>query len=110
MYSPQGVSGLNNYQYSKDAANRISSFITIAIWFNHALTGEDADEFAISLIEGNSGLPPIVNTAFKGKAMVGSGLESLVKASMDSVDEPDPEEIKQKIRVELVKRLKAIQE
>ena len=96
-------------QYSKDAANRISSFITIAIWFNHTLTGKDADEFAINLIEENSGLPPIVGNAFKSKAMVGDGLNSLVKASMDPADELDPEEIKQKVRAELVKRLKAIQ-
>ena len=95
-------------QYSKAAARRLSSFITISIWFNHDSTYQDANAFASSLVEDESSLPNIVKNAFKGKGMVRDGLESLIGASIDT-DEMDDQKRKRKVKAELVKRLKAIQ-
>ena len=92
-------------QYSKAAANRISSFITISIWFNHASPSQDVDTFADSLMQDDSKLPNIVRTAFKGQGMVRSGLETLIGDS----DELEDEELREMVREELVKRLEAIQ-
>ena len=96
-------------QYSKAAANRISSFFTICIWFNHNSVHQDAETFASDLIQDESSLPNIVRTAFKKQAMVKSGLKSLVQMSMDSDDLDDDKKVDRKIKAELVKRLKAIQ-
>jgi DGQHR domain-containing protein len=93
-------------QYSNAAANRISSFITISIWFNHASPSQDVDTFADSLMQDDSKLPNIVRTAFKGQGMVRSGLETLIGDS----DELEDEELEKMVRAELLKRLKAIQE
>jgi DGQHR domain-containing protein len=93
-------------QYSKAAANRISSFITISIWFNLASPSQDVDTFADSLMQDDSKLPNIVRTAFKGQGMVRSGLETLIGDS----DELEDEELEKMVRAELLKRLKAIQE
>ena len=92
-------------QYSNAAANRISSFITISIWFNHASSAQDVNAFANSLIQSDSRLPNIVRTAFKGQGMVRSGLETLIGDS----DELEDEELEKMVRAELVKRLKATQ-
>lgn len=96
-------------QYSKAAANRISSFITISIWFNYDSTHQDINAFASSLIEDDVSLPNIVRTAFKKQGMVQSGLKSLVQTSMDPDDLDDDKKVNRKIKAELVKRLKSIQ-
>jgi len=100
-------------QYSKAAANRISAFITICIWFNNDSTQEDVNAFAESLIGDSDRLPVIVRNAFKNRGMVKEGLESLVKARIDHRQEDDEEKlarkVKREIKKELVKRLKAIQ-
>ena len=92
-------------QYSKVAANRISAFITISIWFNHTSTHDDVEAFANTLMEGDSRLPNIVRTAFTARGMVKDGLKSLISDS----DELDDEVLRKMIKAELVKRLKAIQ-
>ena len=92
-------------QYSKAAANRINSFITISIWFNYDSTLQNVNVFANYLMEGNSRLPNIVRTAFTGRGMVKDGLKSLISDS----EELDDEELEEMIKAELVKRLKAIQ-
>ena len=97
-------------QYSKDAANRISSFITLAIWFNYDAANQNANTYADRLINDDNTLPNVVRSAFKTKAMVKSGMESLIRASMDPVDELDEKQLNRKIKTELVKRFKAIQE
>ena len=95
-------------QYSKAASNRISSFITICLWFNNAPDSQDAEAFATSLIEDASAeFPKIVRNAFQ--RTLRRGLESLVKAQTDT-DEIDDKKLKRKVKGELVKRLKAIQE
>ena len=92
-------------QYSKAAVSRISSFITISIWFNHTSTPQDVNAFANSLIQDDSKLPNIVQNAFKRPGMVKSGLETLISDS----DELDDEKLRRRVKAELVKRLKAIQ-
>ena len=87
------------------AANRISAFITISIWFNHTSTHDDVEAFANTLMEGDSRLPNIVRTAFTTRGMVKDGLKSLISDS----DELDDEVLRKMIKAELVKRLKAIQ-
>lgn len=98
-----------NIQYSKAAASRISSFITICIWFIQKSAQQDVDTFTSDLIAEESGMPNIVQTAFKKKAMVRSGLESLVRPGMDPGDLEDEKKMGRKIKAELVKRLKVIQ-
>lgn len=95
-------------QYSKAAANRISSFITISIWFNHSSIDEDVNAFASSLIRDESSLPNIVRNAFKRQGMVRDGLESLIGAGIDT-DNDDDQKLRRRVKAELVKRLKAIQ-
>ena len=92
-------------QYSRAAASRISSFITISIWFNYISTLQNVNEFADSLIRDDSKLPNIVQNAFKGRGMVRSGLETLISDS----DELDDKQLRRRVKAELVKRLKATQ-
>lgn len=93
-------------QYSGAAVNRISSFITICLWFNKDSEAQDAEMFATSLIEDTRAeLPRIVRNAFR---TLRTGLESLIRARTE--DEIDDKKLKRKVKVELVKRLKAIQE
>ena len=83
-------------QYSKAAARRLSSFITISIWFNHDSTYQDANVFASSLIADESDLPNIVRTAFKRQGMVRSGLQTLVQLGTDSDDLDDDKKLEKK--------------
>ena len=93
-------------QYSGAASNRISSFITICLWFNKDSKSQDAEMFAKNLIEDASAkLPRIVRNAFR---TLKTGLESLIRARTE--DEIDDKKLERKVKVELVKRLKAIQE
>ena len=93
-------------QYTRTAVNRISSFMTICIWFNYGSEQADAKTFVNSLTkEADVELPPIVQRAYQ---TLENGLASLIKARMDT-DEIDDSELKKKVKAELVKRLKATQ-
>ena len=95
-------------QYTKTAANKISAFMTICLWFNNRPKEQDAEAFAKSLIENTSTeLPKIVQNAFQ--RTLRRGLESLVRSRTDT-DEIDDKKLERKVKVELVKRLKATQE
>ena len=94
-------------QYSRTAVNRISSFMTICIWFNYSSVQLDAGKFVSSLTkEADIELPPIVQNAY---TTLKTGLTSLIKAKMDT-DEIDEDVLKKEVKAELVKRLKATQE
>ena len=99
-------------QYTQAAANRISAFITICIWFNRNSTQpEDARAFATQLIEfgsqksNDAELPSVVGNAL---TRVRKGLETLIKARID--DELDDKQMTKNVKAELVKRFKAIQD
>ena len=98
--------GSGSIQYSQAATNRISSFITLCIYFKHGNTQQDESKFANSLIDDSESLPKLVRNAFK---RIKNGFESLVKAKMDT-NEIDGKPLEREIKRELVKRLKAIQE
>ena len=97
-------------QYTQAAANRISGFITICIWFNRKSTQlESASAFATRLMKSSdpnsdAQLPAVVETAF---TRVRSGLETLIKSRTE--DEVDEKQMTKEIKAELVKRFKAIQ-
>ena len=92
-------------QYSEAAANRISSFITICLWFNKDSESQDAETFATSLIEdARVKLPRIIRNAFRP---LRKGLESLIRARTE--DEIDNKRLEKRVKVELIKRLKSIQ-
>ncbi len=93
--------GSGTIQYSQAAANRISSFITICIYFKHSDLTLNVDEFANSLMDDSDTLPALVKNAF---SRVKAGLESLVKA-MTSSDEIDEETLDRDVKSHLVKRL-----
>lgn len=99
-------------QYTQAAANRISAFITICIWFNRDATQpEDPNAFATRLIEFGSAeysgtkLPNIVGRALTRVRR--NGLDSLIKARID--DELDDKQMTKEVKAELVRRFKAIQ-
>ena len=97
-------------QYTQAAANRISAFITLCIWFNRDSTQlESASAFATRLMkssapDSDTQLPAVVGSAF---TRVRSGLETLIKSRTD--DEVDEKQMTKDIKAELVKRFKAIQ-
>ena len=94
-------------QYSNAAVKRISSFITVCIWFNYNPAQLDAGKFVSSLTKkGDTELPPIVQNTYP---TLKGGLTSLIKFEMDT-DEIDDGELQKKIKSALVKRLKATQE
>ena len=90
-------------QYSDTAVKRISSFMTICIWFNN-LAQPDERKF-VSSLTGERGLelPPIVQNTY---STLKTGLTSLIKARMDT-DEIEEQVLEKKVKAELVKRLKA---
>lgn len=93
-------------QYSRAAVNRISSLMTIGIWFNYNPAQLDARKFVSSLTkEADIELPPIVQNTYP---TLKTGLTSLIKARMDT-DEIDEQALEKKVKDELVKRLKATQ-
>lgn len=94
-------------QYSNAAINRITSFITLSIWFNYNPENLDVQEFYSGMTkEKNIGIPSIVQNAYP---TLKTGLTSLIKANMDD-DDIDEDVLKKKIKTEFVKRLKATQE
>ena len=97
--------GSGSIQYSQASANRISSFITLCIYFKHGDTQQDEGKFAASLIDDSESLPKVARNAFK---TVSNGLESLIKAKMNAY-EIDDKQMTKEIKAELVKRFKAIQ-
>lgn len=96
--------GSGSIQYSQAAANRISSFITICIYFKQSNSTLDVDEFANSLMNGSDTLPALVTNAF---AKIRTGLESIVRAAAPS-DEIDENTLNRDVKSHLVKRLKAL--
>ena len=97
--------GSGSIQYSQASANRISSFITLCIYFKHGDTQQDGSKFADSLIDNSESLPKIARSAFK---TLRNGLESLIKVQLNT-DEIDDKQVEREIKRELVKRLEAIQ-
>ena len=98
--------GSGSIQYSQAAANRISSFITICIYFMHGNKQQDESQFVAGLVDDNPSLPTTARNAFK---TVRNGLESLIKVKM-TADEIDDQTLEKRVKQELAKRLKAIQE
>ena len=96
--------GSGSIQYSQAAANRISSFITICIYFKHDNKQQDESQFAAGLADDNPSLPRTARNAFK---TVRNGLESLIKVKM-TADEIDDQTLEKRVKQELIKRLKAI--
>ena len=81
-------------QYSKTAIDRINSFMTISIWFNHNPEQLDMEKFVSGLTEeADIELPPIVQNTY---STLKTGLTSLIKAKMDT-DEIDNEVLKKKV-------------
>ena len=99
--------GSGSIQHSQAAANRISSLMTICMYFKQIDTQQETNEFVDSLIDGRDGIPSIVQNAFK---TIRNGLESLIraKANFDVIEEP--KKLEKQVKQELIKRLKAIQE
>ena len=98
--------GSESIQYSQAAANRISSFITICIYFRHGDKQQDENQFVDGLVNDSPSFPRAARNAFRA---VRNGLESLIKAKM-TTDEIDDQRMQKRVKQELVKRLKAIQE
>ena len=98
--------GSGSIQYSQAAANRISSFITICIYFKHDNEQQDESQFAAGLADDNPSLPRAARNAFK---TVRNGLESLIKVKT-TADEIDDQTLEKRVKQELIKRLKAIRE
>lgn len=91
-------------QFSNAAVNRISSFITICIWFNLEPEQSETKTFVSLLKEdGARKLPNTVKRAFK--RYVAGGLESLIRAKLD--DDIEDEKLENMVRRELIKRLEA---
>ena len=97
--------GSESIQYSRAAANRISSFITICIYFRHGDKQQDENQFVDGLVDDSPSFPRAARNAFK---TVRNGLESLVKMKT-TVDEIDDQILEKRVKQEFVKRLKAIQ-
>ena len=98
--------GSGSIQHSQAAANRISSFITICMYFKCTSAQQEINNFVDNLIEERDGVPRIVQNAFKG---IRNGLESLIKAKANPDEIEDPKRMEKRVKQECVKRLKAIQ-
>ena len=99
--------GSGSIQHSQAAANRISSFMTICMYFKQIDTLQKINEFVDGLIDEREGIPRIVQNAFK---TIRNGLESLIKAKANFDVTEEPEKLEKQVKQELVKRIKAIQE
>ena len=99
--------GSGSIQHSQAAANRISSFMTICMYFKQIDTQQEINEFVDSLIDEREGIPRIVQNAFK---TIRNGLESLIRAKANFDVTEEPKKLEKQVKQELVKRLKAIQE
>ncbi len=98
--------GSGSIQHSQAAANRISSFITICMYFKHIGTPEEINNFVNDLIDEKEELPRIVQNAFR---TIKNGLVSLIKAKANADEIEDIKKLNKRIKQEIVKRLKAIQ-
>ena len=105
----QRIQGSGSIQYTQSAAKRISSFITICMYFKQAGIQQEIDEFVDSLIDNTETIPQIVQNAF---IPVRNGLISLINinARMNADEIKNPKELEKRLKQELVKRFKAIQE
>jgi len=99
--------GSGSIQHSEAAANRISSFITICMYFRHFGAQQVINNFVDNIIYERGEIPSIVQNAFKSMR---SGLESLIKARTNADEIDDPEKLKERMKQELIKRLKSSQE
>lgn len=98
--------GSGSIQHSQAAANRISSFITICMYFKHIGTPEEINNFVDDLINEREELPRIAQNAFK---TIRNGLVSLIKAKANTDEIEDLKKLNKRVKQEFVKRLKAIQ-
>ena len=99
--------GSGSIQHSQAAANRISSFMTICMYFKRIDTQQEINEFVNGLIDERDGIPRIVQNAFK---TIRNGLESLIKAKANFDITEEPKKLEKQVKQELVIRLKALQE
>ena len=99
--------GSGSIQHSQAAANRISSLMTICMYFKQIDTQQEINEFVDSLIDERDGIPSIVQNAFK---TIRNGLESLIRAKANFDVTEEPKKLEKQVKQELIKRLKAIQE
>ena len=99
--------GSGSIQHSQAAANRISSFMTICMYFKQIDTQQKINEFVDGLIDEREGIPRIVQNAFK---TIRNGLESLIRAKANFDVTEEPEKLEKQVKQELVKRIRAIQE
>lgn len=98
--------GSGSIQHSQAAANRISSFITICMYFKHIGMPEEINNFVDDLINEREEPPRIVQNAFK---TIRNGLVSLIKAKANTDEIEDLKKLNKRIKQEFVERLKAIQ-
>ena len=101
--------GSRSIQYTQSAAKRISSFITICLYFRQVGTQQDVSKFVDSLIDDTETTPQIVQNAI---TPVRKGLISLINinARMNSNEIKDPRELVKQLKQEFAKRFRAIQE
>ena len=101
--------GSGSIQYTQSAAKRISSFITICMYFKQAGIQQEIDEFVDSLIDNTETIPQIVQNSF---IPVRNGLISLINinARTNADEIKNPKELEKRLKQELVKRFKAMQE
>lgn len=100
--------GTGSIQYTLTAARRISSFITICVYYTLVCKEQDVRKFIDGLIADIDTNPTIVRNAFK---LVRDGLESLIKqkARMNANEIEDDKELEKLLKQEFVKRIKSIQ-
>lgn len=98
--------GSGSIQHSQAAANRISSFMTICMYFRQIDTQLEINEFVNALIDERDGIPRIVQNAFK---TIRNGLESLIRAKANFDVTEEPKKLEKQVKQELIIRLKAIQ-
>ncbi len=101
--------GSGSIQYTQSAAKRISSFITICMYFKQVETRQVTGNFVDSLINDAETTPQIVQNAV---IPVRKGLTSLINinARMNADEIKNPKELEKRLKQEFVKRFKAIQE
>ena len=99
--------GTGTIQYTLTAVNRISSFITICMYFTCVQTQLELGKFVENLISIDDSIPTIVRNAFK---QVRAGILRMIKqkANLDGKEIIDENEENKRIKQEIMKRLKPI--